>query len=182
MDEAASTNDHQLAIEPDLDTTHARASIDAAKNTNMPDNPGLPFGLVANDIRKEQHVNFKRNKIASKHIHEPKLAHHTKNSKRSFRSTLNSTTTHVKRDTIHARGMNNKRFQLSPTNNVFFKYSKHANLPPSTAMLDGELAFLERRRREDDMLPEGVDQSMLDAYGFACACPLGFKGLKCESK
>lgn len=36
------------------------------------------------------------------------------------------------------------------------------------------------RREANEAPPTGVDQSILDTFGFYCTCPEGFKGLKCS--
>ena len=35
------------------------------------------------------------------------------------------------------------------------------------------------KREAGEGLPSGIDQSILDTFGFYCTCPEGFKGLKC---
>ena len=38
------------------------------------------------------------------------------------------------------------------------------------------------KRDTSESLPSGVDQSILDTFGFYCSCPEGFKGLKCARR
>ena len=38
------------------------------------------------------------------------------------------------------------------------------------------------KRDTSESQPSGVDQSILDTFGFYCTCPEGFKGLKCGRK
>ena len=46
----------------------------------------------------------------------------------------------------------------------------------------GELQYSKRKRRASSelVLPINVNRNDLDFYGFACICPIRFKGLKCE--
>ena len=45
----------------------------------------------------------------------------------------------------------------------------------------GELQYSKKKKRASEpVLPINVNRNDLDFYGFACICPIRFKGLKCE--
>ena len=67
----------------------------------------------------------------------------------------------------------------------FNKYSRYANLRNKNNTNDrnfGELEYIVRNRREDEYLPSGINKNDLNFYGFACICPIRFKGQKCEGE
>ncbi|XP_065651564.1 neurogenic locus notch homolog protein 2 isoform X4 [Hydra vulgaris] len=45
---------------------------------------------------------------------------------------------------------------------------------------DNEYLDKNRKKRNEDDLPSGVNKNDLNFYGFACICPMRFKGHKCE--
>ena len=74
--------------------------------------------------------------------------------------------------------------------NNFIDKEKHKYIKPMNLLNQDNITFNEnfgelqyskkKKRATEPVLPINVNRNDLDFYGFACICPIRFKGLKCE--
>ena len=102
-------------------------------------------------------------------------------SKIKFVSSVDNSTHHkdtVKKHLKHTLDLENRSLDMLLSSHFTQKYTRSDN--------EGELPYLKilnikRAKRNEYDLPSGVNKNDLNFYGFACICPIRFKGHKCES-
>lgn len=157
------------------------------------------FKHILHDNEPEEMIS-KRSKLTKHYVKHKKLRHSVNDTytdkediKNIFRRDIENES--EKDNDIFNEFLNNEKSYLEYTRIANLLYKENKEEQKFGQMLDQmrrkRNTEVRRKRRsatgrkirsESDMLPSRVSKNDLNFYGFACICPLRYKGQKCEGK